>query len=145
MAEKIDEMYVRKLLSFNLRRLRLEQHLSQTKLFSKTGISSNFISDIEKCKKGISQKSIAKLSNAFKVEPHNFFLPERVINEANIIQDIVNQLPEQQKRVVELKYWHDLSDESIEKQTGLKRGNIKMILSRTRKLIQKQYFIWERK
>jgi DNA-directed RNA polymerase specialized sigma24 family protein len=47
--------------------------------------------------------------------------------------------------VVELKYWQDLPDEEIEKQTGLKRGNIKMILSRTRKTIQEQYFKWERK
>ncbi|MDR0547398.1 MAG: RNA polymerase sigma factor [Dysgonamonadaceae bacterium] len=61
------------------------------------------------------------------------------------VQSIVNQLPAKQKQVVELKYWKDLSDEAIEKQTGLKRGNIKMILSRTRKLIQEQYFKWERK
>jgi RNA polymerase sigma-70 factor (ECF subfamily) len=61
------------------------------------------------------------------------------------IQTIVSQLPEKQKQVVKLKYWHDLPDEAIEKQTGLKRGNIKMILSRTRKIIQEQYFKWERK
>ena len=61
------------------------------------------------------------------------------------IQTIVRQLPEKQKQVVKLKYWHDLPDEAIEKQTGLKRGNIKMILSRTRKTIQEQYFKWERK
>ena len=61
------------------------------------------------------------------------------------IQTIVTQLPEKQKQVVELKYWHDLPDEDIEKQTGLKRGNIKVILSRARKLIQEQYFKWERK
>lgn len=66
-------------------------------------------------------------------------------DQVSIIQTIVNQLPEQQKQIVELKYWHDLPDESIEKQTGLKRGNIKMILFRTRKLIQKQYFKWEQK
>ncbi len=61
------------------------------------------------------------------------------------IQGIVTQLPEKQKQVVELKYWDDLSDEDIEKQTGLKRGNIKVILSRTRKMIREQYFKWERK
>ena len=61
------------------------------------------------------------------------------------IQTIVTQLPEKQKQVIKLKYWHDLPDEDIEKQTGLKRGNIKMILSRTRKTIQEQYLKWERK
>ena len=61
------------------------------------------------------------------------------------IQTIVTQLPEKQKQVVKLKYWDDLPDEDIEKQTGLKRGNIKVILSRARKLIQEQYFKWEQK
>ncbi|GHT76034.1 DNA-directed RNA polymerase sigma-70 factor [Bacteroidia bacterium] len=61
------------------------------------------------------------------------------------IERIVAQLPEQQKKVVRLKYWDDLADEDIEKQTGLKRGNIKVILSRTRKIIQEQYLKWERK
>ena len=61
------------------------------------------------------------------------------------VQAIVTRLPEKQKQVVKLKYWHDLPDEDIEKQTGLKRGNIKMILSRTRKIIQEQYFKWEQK
>ena len=61
------------------------------------------------------------------------------------IQTIVTQLPEKQKQVVVLKYWHDLPDEDIAKHTGLKRGNIKMILSRTRKIIQEQYFKWEQK
>jgi RNA polymerase sigma-70 factor (ECF subfamily) len=60
------------------------------------------------------------------------------------IQEIVIQLPEKQKQVIKLKYWHDLTEEAIEKQTGLKRGNIKMILSRTRKIIQEQYFKWEK-
>ncbi|MDR1683751.1 MAG: RNA polymerase sigma factor [Candidatus Symbiothrix sp.] len=66
-------------------------------------------------------------------------------DELEKIQRIVNQLPAKQKQVVELKYWNDLSNEAIAKQTGLQRGNIKMILSRTRKLIQEQYFKWDRK
>ena len=61
------------------------------------------------------------------------------------VQSIVTRLPEKQKQVVKLKYWYDLPDEDIEKQTGLKRGNIKMILSRTRKMIQEQYAKWEQK
>jgi RNA polymerase sigma-70 factor (ECF subfamily) len=63
--------------------------------------------------------------------------------ELEVIQTLVAQLPEKQKQVVVLKYWHDLPIEAIEKETGLKRGNIKMILSRTRKIIQKQYAKWE--
>ena len=61
------------------------------------------------------------------------------------IQTIIARLPEKQQQVLKLKYWYDWSDEDIEKQTGLKRGNIKMILFRTRKIIQEQYSKWERK
>jgi len=61
------------------------------------------------------------------------------------IRTIVRQLPEKQKQVVKMKYWRDLPDHAIEKQTGLKRGNIKMILSRTRKIIKEQYFKCEQK
>ncbi|GHU71922.1 DNA-directed RNA polymerase sigma-70 factor [Bacteroidia bacterium] len=66
-------------------------------------------------------------------------------DELEKIQIIVNQLPAKQKQVVKLKYWNDLPDEDIARQTGLQRGNIKMILSRTRKLIQEQYFKWEQR
>ena len=76
--EKIDESYVRGLVSRNLRRLRLIQNISQLSLASSAGITHNFINDIENCKKGISAKTLAKLSVALEVEPHQFFLPDNM-------------------------------------------------------------------
>jgi RNA polymerase sigma-70 factor (ECF subfamily) len=60
------------------------------------------------------------------------------------IQIIMNQLPKQQKQIIELKIWDNLSDEEIEQRTGLKKGNIKVIVSRARKTIKKQYLKWEK-
>ncbi|MDR2621447.1 MAG: RNA polymerase sigma factor [Dysgonamonadaceae bacterium] len=60
------------------------------------------------------------------------------------IQSIVNQLPAQQKQIVELKIWDNLSDEEIEQRTGLKQGNIKVIVSRARKTIKERYLKWEK-
>jgi transcriptional regulator with XRE-family HTH domain len=76
MAKKIDERYVHQLISSNVKRLRSLQNISQLGLSVQTGLTHNFINDIENCKKGVSAKTLAKLSNALNVEPYQFFLPE---------------------------------------------------------------------
>jgi len=82
MAKKneINELYVYRLISKNVKRLRTVFQMSQMDLAASTGLTHNFINDIENCKKGISAKTIAKLSVAFNVEPHQFFLPEILPN-----------------------------------------------------------------
>ena len=60
------------------------------------------------------------------------------------IQVIMSQLSEQQRQVVELKIWDNLSDEEIARQTGLKKGNIKVIISRARKIIKERYLKLEK-
>jgi len=82
MAKKIDinEKYIYRLISNNLKRLRSLHNMSQMILSQNSGLTHNFINDIENCKKGISTKTLAKLSAAFNVEPHQFFLPETLPN-----------------------------------------------------------------
>lgn len=60
------------------------------------------------------------------------------------IRIIMNQLPTMQKQVVELKIWDNLSDEEIAQRTGLNKGNIKVIVSRARKIIKERYLNWEK-
>jgi len=76
MKEQISEDYVRLLVSKNLKRLRSMQGLSQLGLAHNAGLTHNFINDIENGKKGVSAKTIAKLSVALDVQPHQFFLPD---------------------------------------------------------------------
>ena len=80
MTANINENYVRLLVSNNLRRLRSLQNISQLSLAVNTGLTHNFINDIENCKKGISAKTLAKLSKALNAEPHQFFLPDTLSN-----------------------------------------------------------------
>jgi len=80
MKNKIDENYVHRLISSNIRRLRALQNISQLNLAVITGLTHNFINDIENCKKGVSTKTLAKLSIALGVEPYQFFLPENISN-----------------------------------------------------------------
>jgi len=49
-------------------------------LAEKTDLTHNFINDIENCKKGISAKTLAKLSAVLNVEPYQFYLPDSVPN-----------------------------------------------------------------
>ena len=80
MLDTIDELYIHQLISKNLRRLRLQQGISQMDLAINTELTHNFINDIENCKKGISTKTLAKLSSILNAEPYQFFLPEDVSN-----------------------------------------------------------------
>jgi len=85
MSKKIDEKYIHQLISGNIKRLRALQNYSQLDLAASTGLTHNFINDIENCKKGISARSLAKLSNALNVEPYQFFLPDGMQNNEMMI------------------------------------------------------------
>ncbi|MCL2067610.1 MAG: helix-turn-helix domain-containing protein [Treponema sp.] len=80
MKNKIDGNYVRRLISNNVKRLRAAQNISQLSLAISTGLTHNFINDIENCKKWISSKTLAKLSTALDAEPHQLFLPDDLHN-----------------------------------------------------------------
>jgi transcriptional regulator with XRE-family HTH domain len=68
---------IRYLFSRNLRRIRTKQNISQLELADETGLTHTFINDIENCKKWISPDTIARLCNILHVEPFQFFLSER--------------------------------------------------------------------
>jgi len=104
MSKKIDEKHIHNLISVNIKRLRTLQNYSQLDLAAITGLTHNFINDIENCKKGISSRSLAKLSNALNVEPYQIFLPESIHNNDMMgyvkdfndsLQKVVSDLTEQ--------------------------------------------------
>ena len=75
---RVGEEDVRYLVGMNVRRLRLLQNLSQLDLAVNADLTHNFINDLENGKKGISCRSLAKLSTALRVEPFQFFLPQNM-------------------------------------------------------------------
>ena len=85
MTHNINDKYIHRLLSINLKRLRALTGISQLDLALNAGLTHNFINDIENCKKGVSAKTLAKLSIALKVEPHQFYLPEKMPNNETYI------------------------------------------------------------
>lgn len=60
-------------------------------------------------------------------------------NETDIVKQLIDRLPEQQRHIMILRHWDNYSDEEIEKITGLTAVNIRVILSRARKTIREQF------
>jgi transcriptional regulator with XRE-family HTH domain len=60
----------------NLKRLRERAKFSQIELAMESGITHNFINDIEHAKRGVSLDTIEKLSKALAVSPHTFFIED---------------------------------------------------------------------
>ena len=98
MTENVNENYVRLLVSKNIKRLRSLRNISQLSLAINTGLTHNFINDIENCKKGISAKTLAKLSKALNAEPHQFFLPSELYD--NKLKIYVNDFNDSLQKVV---------------------------------------------
>ncbi|MDR2943202.1 MAG: helix-turn-helix transcriptional regulator [Treponema sp.] len=113
MIKKFDEKNIYHLISGNIKRLRILQNLSQLDLSIRTGLTHNFINDIENCKKGISTRSLAKLSNALNVEPYQFFLPEGLRN--NDVMMYVKDFNDSLQKVVS-----DLTDQYLVKDKKVK-------------------------
>ena len=67
---------IRSLFSRNLRRLRTLTNISQMNLATLTGLTHNFINDIENGKKWVSAETIAKLAIALRAEPYQFFISD---------------------------------------------------------------------
>ena len=99
MSENVNENYVRLLVSTNIKRLRSLRNISQLSLAIATGLTHNFINDIENCKKGISAKTLAKLSTALNAEPHQFFLPNEFFD--NKFKIYVNDFNDSLHKVIE--------------------------------------------
>ncbi|MDR0662482.1 MAG: helix-turn-helix domain-containing protein [Spirochaetaceae bacterium] len=74
--EEKPKQHVRLIFSRNLKRLREKAKFSQIELAMESGITHNFINDIEHAKRGVSLDTIEKLSQALKVSPHTFFIED---------------------------------------------------------------------
>jgi transcriptional regulator with XRE-family HTH domain len=73
---------IRQMFAQNLKRLRERRNISQLELSGMTGLTHNFINDIENCKKWISADTLAKLATALQVQPFQFFLSELQADQA---------------------------------------------------------------
>jgi transcriptional regulator with XRE-family HTH domain len=84
----MEEWELRKILGGNIKRFRRQNNMSQMTLAEKLNISTNFLSDIERCKAWISPGTLVKLASALNREPHELFKADSLLSdtEKNILQ-----------------------------------------------------------
>ncbi|MDR3148247.1 MAG: helix-turn-helix domain-containing protein [Treponema sp.] len=91
-AKKAPEGYaIRQLFAQNLKHLREQRHVSQLELAGRSGLTHNFINDIENCKKWVSSGTLARLSVALGVQPAQFFLPELPASEREGVMKVYRE------------------------------------------------------
>jgi transcriptional regulator with XRE-family HTH domain len=76
MADKA--LAIRKMVATNIKRFREMEGLTQENLAEKAGISTPMMCDIEGCRTWISDKTLARLSTALKIETYRLFIPDEI-------------------------------------------------------------------
>ena len=76
----MNEVYLRDILSQNIKRFRQRKGWSQAKLAEKMEISTNYLSDIERKIGWVSPFSLTKLANALEVEVFELFKPKEEVS-----------------------------------------------------------------
>ncbi|MDH6305973.1 RNA polymerase sigma-70 factor (ECF subfamily) [Parabacteroides sp. PF5-5] len=84
-----------------------------------------------------SEEIVESLSMATGASPETEAIEQ---DEIRLIQQLIDKLPENQRQVIRLKGIKDCSLEEIEEITGLSAVNVRVLLSRARKIIREQYF-----
>lgn len=79
MADKA--LGIRKILATNIKRFREMEGITQEILAEKTNVSTPMICDIENCRTWISDKTLARLSIALKIETFRLFIPDEICDE----------------------------------------------------------------
>jgi len=67
---------VRKILAQNIKKRRKELGITQAKLAEYADISEPYMNDIERCQTWISDKTLAKLSQALNLDLHKLFMQD---------------------------------------------------------------------
>jgi transcriptional regulator with XRE-family HTH domain len=68
---------LRKILSRNIRNARSLLRISQAKLAEHSHISLSYLTDIERCKTWVSDKTLAGIARALNMEAHELLIPEK--------------------------------------------------------------------
>ena len=87
------EQELRGILSNNIKRCRARDNLSQMALAEKLDISTNFLSDIERCKAWVSPNTLVKLASTLNVEPYELLKADALLsnNEKEILQSYADE------------------------------------------------------
>ena len=60
-------------------------------------------------------------------------------NEAFLMKELIERLPQKEREIIRMYLLEELSYEEMEVSTGMKQGNLRQIVSRTRNKLKKQF------
>ena len=100
---------VRKLLAQNIKRRRKELGITQSKLAEYADISEPYMNDIERCQTWISDKTLAKLAWALKLDLHELFMQDSGKNDGSSEKKDIFLLFQQHKQEM-----HDYIERTFE-------------------------------
>lgn len=117
-----ENLYLRKILSTNIRTLRAKYHLTQERLAENAEISLPYLSDIEHCKTWVSDKTLIKLAKALHTEPSQLLEDINTISNKNtekLNEEKIAQIIYQEKKEM-IKSINKFCDDTIQKILELK-------------------------
>jgi len=76
-------IFLRKILSLNIKNQRELLGLTQENLAEKAGISSNMLRDIEGCRTWVSDTTLMNIASALKTDIYRLFMPNTVGEDEN--------------------------------------------------------------
>jgi len=79
----MNEQELRGILSRNIKRCRMKKNLSQLALAEQVDISTNFLSDIERCKAWVSPNTLVKLASVLNLEPYELFKADILLSDSD--------------------------------------------------------------
>ena len=116
-SDKVENLYLRKILSTNIRNLRAKYHLTQERLAENAEISLPYLSDIEHCKTWVSDKTLIKLAKALHTEPSQLLEDTNLLSNKNtekLTEEKIADIIYQEKKEM-IKSINKFCDDTIQK------------------------------
>lgn len=116
-SDKVENLYLRKILSTNIRNLRAKYHLTQERLAENAEISLPYLSDIEHCKTWVSDKTLIKLAKALHSEPSQLLEDTNLLSNKNtekLTEEKIADIIYQEKKEM-IKSINKFCDDTIQK------------------------------
>lgn len=116
-SDEAENLYLRKILSTNIRNLRAKYHLTQERLAENAEISLPYLSDIEHCKTWVSDKTLIKLAKALHTEPSQLLEDTNLLSNKNtekLTEEKIADIIYQEKKEM-IKSINKFCDDTIQK------------------------------
>ncbi|MDR1623803.1 MAG: RNA polymerase sigma factor [Tannerellaceae bacterium] len=111
-------------------------HINNTEAFCITVVKNLCFDLLRSPRKNIQEEGFENLPLSTDISPETEVIEQ---DESKQIQRLIDKLPEKQRQVIRLRAINNCSLEEIEEITGLSAGNVRVLLSRARKIVKEQY------